>query len=473
MIVLWKWHDFLNAIGGDSMGRTDAICGISIDTRTLQKGDAFFAIQGKNFDGHDFVPMAVEKGASVLVLSQKYALSFEKDGECVPLILVNHVREALEKLARVARSRSSAKVIAVTGSVGKTTTKDALFCAFSRIGNVYASPYSFNNHWGVPLALARMPLNTDFGIFEIGMNHKNEIRQLVKLVAPDIAIITRIAAAHLRYFDNMEGIADAKAEIFEGLQSNGVVFLNINDSFFLYLKRKAYAVGVRHVLSFGDLDTADYRLKNIEIGDDSLLFKARLPLKEVIVKVNVPGVHMAHNCLAVLGVADILAVDMARVLLGLQNFFAGKGRGMRYKVALPGGGSFLLIDETYNANPASMRAALSVLRKNKIGSYGRRVAVLGDMLELGHVSRREHEELALPIRASGISRALLVGPYMKYLSDILRDYLHVSYCERAINLLNLLLNDLHAGDIIMLKASKNIGLSRIVDAVLEKYHIVC
>lgn len=468
MIPLWTKRAFVDALDGEKTGtlRGD-ITGISIDTRTLQQGDAFFAIRGERFDGRDFIPAAVKNDASVLVVAKEHADALKKTG--VPFVIVDDVLAALEKLAAAARKRARAKIVAVTGSVGKTTTKEALRHTLSAIGKVHASPASFNNHWGVPLTLARLPADADFGIFEIGMNHENEIRPLAKLVEPDLVIITCIAAAHLGHFASMEAIADAKAEIFEGLKAGGTALLNADGRLFAYLVKKVRKAGVAHIVSFGEAEKADYRLLDMRLHADCSCFKALLGGQEAMVKIGAPGRHMVQNALAVLGAADILGADIARVSLSLQDFTAERGRGARYELALPSGGTFLLIDESYNANPVSMGAGLALLANSDIGQRGRRIAVLGDMLELGRFSREAHEKLQEPMREAGVSLAFLGGQEMKYLADVLRDDLQVYYRETAGDLLPLVLNEIRAGDVVMVKSSNSVGSSRIVAALLDRY----
>lgn len=468
MIPLWTGEAFAHALGGARAGiLPDDITGISIDSRTLQRGDAFFAIRGERFDGHDFAPLAARNGAAVLVVSARHAKALKNSGAA--LVIVDDVLVALERLAAAARARSHAKIIAITGSVGKTTTKQAMRHAFAVLGRVHASPASFNNHWGVPLALARMPADTDFGIFEIGMNHAGEIRPLAKLVAPDLAVITRVAAAHLGHFASLEAIADAKAEIFESMQAAGAALLNADDALFAYLVKKARAAAVGRIASFGEAAQADYRLLHVQLHEDCACFKAALGAEEAMVKIGAPGRHMVQNALAVLAAADMLGADIARIALALQNFATAGGRGARYRLALPAGGTFLVIDESYNANPVSMAAGLALLGTSKTGQRGRRIAVLGDMLELGRFSRRAHEALAGPVREAGVSLAFLGGRDMKYLADALHDDLQVHYREAAGDLLPLVLNEVRGGDVVMVKSSNSLGASRIVAALLDRY----
>ncbi|RCL00699.1 MAG: UDP-N-acetylmuramoyl-tripeptide--D-alanyl-D-alanine ligase [Candidatus Tokpelaia sp. JSC189] len=470
MIPLWSKRAFTDALDGENVGTLHSdITGISIDTRTLQDGDAFFAIQGERFDGHDFIQAAVKNGASVLVVARKHAGSVRRTS--VPLVIVDNVLVALGKLAEAARRRSHAKIVAITGSVGKTTTKEILRHALSTVGRVHANLASFNNHWGLPLTLARLPIDADFGIFEIGMNHENEIRQLARLVEPDLVIITCIAAVHLGYFTSIETIADAKAEIFEGLKVGGTALLNADDRFFTYLAKKAQKTNVAHIVSFGEAAKADYRLLNVHLHTDCSCFKVILDGQEAMVKIGAPGYHMVQNALAVLSAGDILRADIARLSISLQNFIAGSGRGGRYKLILPSGGIFLLIDESYNANPVSMRAGLSLLANSHIGRRGRRIAVLGDMLELGSFSRKAHEKLSKPMREANVSLAFLGGQEMKYLADILRNDLQIFYRKTVADLLPLVLNEIRSGDVVMVKSSNGSGSSRLVSALLDRYKL--
>ncbi len=318
-----------------------------------------------------------------------------------PLIVVPDALQALEKLAKAARKRSKAKIIAITGSVGKTTTKEALKQVLATIGKVHANIASLNNHWGVPLTLARMPAESDYGIFEIGMNHKDEIRPLVKLVHPHVVLITHISAAHMGFFKNLEEIADAKAEIFEGLDDEGVALLNADNDFFSYLVQKAKQCGVKKILSFGENESSDYQVKNIRLLTDSSSMVVCILGKDREIKIGAPGRHSVQNSLAVLAVCDAIGVDLEPIVLSLSHFSLQKGRGVRYRLALPSGGEFHLIDESYNANPASMRAALNLLATGPVGKNGRRIAILGDMLELGVYSEKLHRDLVNPVHLSG------------------------------------------------------------------------
>lgn len=468
MKPLWTGQAFVDAVGGTVSGvMPETIKGISIDSRTLEKGEAFFAIRGANFDGHEFAAAAAKAGAAVLVVEKSHADVLQKTG--VTLLLVDDVLAALSRLGVAARKRTKAKIIAVTGSVGKTTTKEMLRFCLGRQGRVHASPASFNNHWGVPLTLARMPEETDYGIFEIGMNHENEIRMLVRLVRPHVALITRIAAAHMGHFTSFEAIADAKAEIFEGLVPQGVGLLNADDPLYPYLEKRARAAGCETIATFGRAENADYRLLENYSHAGGSCFEVELKGTEAVVKLGVAGSHMVDNALGVLAAADCVGADMAHIVLALPEFRGMSGRGARYTLSMPDGGRLTLIDESYNANPASMRAGLALLGDSAPALRGRRIAILGDMLELGQYSRAAHEELAGPLRLAKTNLVFLAGKEMEYLERTLRDEVSVEYRKSVTELLPAVFAALRSGDVVMVKSSNGIGTTRIVSALLERY----
>jgi UDP-N-acetylmuramoyl-tripeptide--D-alanyl-D-alanine ligase len=309
------------------------------------------------------------------------------------MMVVKDVLAALEPTWAAARARSEAQIIAVTGSVGKTSSKEMLRHALEPVRAVHASAASFNNHWGVPLTLARMPADTRIGVFEIGMNHPGEITPLVKMVRPHIAIITTIAAAHLGNFKNLTEIAAAKSEIMEGVVEDGHVLLNRDNEKYGWLKKRAGEVGVENVLSFGENAKADYRLLKCKLLPDCSTITARIGPDEVAVKIGAPGRHQVQNALAVLGAVQLAGANLAKAIHALAGLSAEKGRGARHTLKIDGG-SFVLIDESYNANPASMRAALELMRDSPVRLRGRRIAVLGDMLEMGRFSEQVHRDLA-------------------------------------------------------------------------------
>ncbi len=467
MTLLWTTADLVDAMDGRPLGvMPEGVTGLSIDTRTLQKGEAFFAIKGDKFDGHDFATAAMAAGAGLLVVAEAKLPALGRMQ--VPKIVVDDVLVALERLAVAARARTKAQIIAVTGSVGKTTTKEMLRHALSACGQVHASEKSFNNHWGVPLSLARMPQDTAFGIFEIGMNHPGEITPLVKLVRPHIAIVTLIAAAHLGYFKNLDEIAHAKAEIFSGLVKGGHAILNRDDAKYKLLTKFAVDAGIANIHGFGENNRAQFRLLDYEARPDGARFSAKIGKRKVDVEIGAAGRHMALNAVAVLGAAQLAGADIEKASATFATLVAENGRGRRLVLKHPDGGQFVVIDESYNANPASMRAALGLL--GAIPTDGRRrIAVLGDMLELGSHSAKLHKELAKPIADTGVDKVFLAGPEIKILAESLPDTVDKVYTEDAAALAPLLVKAVRPGDVIMIKSSNGIGFSRLVKALTDTY----
>ncbi|BAB48905.1 UDP-N-acetylmuramoylalanyl-D-glutamyl-2,6-diaminopimelate--D-alanyl-D-alanine ligase [Mesorhizobium japonicum] len=467
MSLLWTSDALVAAMDGRPLGpMPEGISGISIDSRSLQPGDAFFAIKGEAMDGHDFATAAIKAGAGVLVVAEGKLPSLGR--LTAPIIVVEDVLVALEKLGVAARARSQAKIIAVTGSAGKTTTKEALRHVLSAVGKVHASAQSFNNHWGVPLTLARMPDNCDYAVFEIGMNHPDEIRPLVKMVRPHVAIVTMIAAAHLGFFRNLDEIAKAKAEIFEGLEPEGAAVLNRDDGRFKLLDKMAHAAGVEHVYGFGENARSTFKLTKCELHADHSDIAARIGGHDMIARIGAPGRHMVQNVLAVLGAAQLVGADLNKVALALADLSAERGRGKRHVLRHPGG-PITLIDESYNANPASMAAAMALLNATPVTGEGRRIAVLGDMLELGDHSAKLHAALADLIVGTGTQTVFLGGPEMRALAEALPGDIKMEYRAGVEQLKPVLLAALKPGDVVMIKSSKGIGFAKLVDALLGKY----
>jgi UDP-N-acetylmuramoyl-tripeptide--D-alanyl-D-alanine ligase len=465
--ALWTSEALVAGVHGRPIGQMpEAVTGISIDTRSLQPGDAFFAIKGEKMDGHDFATAAMAAGAAVLVVAEGKLAALGRVN--LPKIVVPDVLAGLEKLGVASRARSKAKVIAVTGSAGKTSTKEALRLALSPSGKVHASDKSFNNHWGVPLTLARMPEDTDFAVFEIGMNHAGEIRPLVKMVRPHVAIVTLIAAAHLGHFKNLEEIAAAKAEIFEGLEPDGTALVNRDDLHSLFLRKHAADVGVKRIASFGEHGKSTYRILSFDLQPDHSDVVASVAGTEMKFRVGAPGRHMVQNAMAVIGAAHLAGADVKKAAAALADLVPEQGRGLRYRLQHPGG-EFLLIDESYNANPASMRAALDLLASSEVAEGGRRLAVLGDMLELGSHARRLHTELAGVLRKSNVDALFLGGPEMKALAEALPEGMAAEYRPTAADLEAVLLGAVRPGDAVMVKSSKGIGFSKLVDALVKKF----
>jgi UDP-N-acetylmuramoyl-tripeptide--D-alanyl-D-alanine ligase len=444
----------------------EGITGISIDSRSITPGEAFFAIKGDRVDGHDYASMATANGASLLVVSEARLPAMGR--LTVPMIVVEDVLAALGRLGLASRERSRARIIAVTGSVGKTTTKEMLRHVLSPSGKVHASVASFNNHWGVPLTLARMAEDTDYGVFEVGMNHPGEIRPLVAMIRPDVAIITTIAPAHLGNFRNIKEIAAAKAEIFEGLEPGGHVVLNRDNDQFNFLDRTAQSLGIEHIHSFGQHAKAEFRLAEFNGSDENSTLWLTIGGETLEVALGAPGRHIAENALAALGVVRIVGADMQKAIEALATLKPEKGRGKRHRLSI-GVGSFTLIDESYNANPASMRAAIALLAASEPTGRGRRIAVLGDMLEMGEYAQKVHTDLAVPLLAAGIEHVWLAGAEIAALKESLPESVHVEYRENTGELTDYVLNSVAPGDVLMVKSSLGIGFGKIVAALLDKF----
>jgi UDP-N-acetylmuramoyl-tripeptide--D-alanyl-D-alanine ligase len=385
-----------------------------------------------------------------------------------PLLVVPNVLAGLRDLATAARARTNAKVIGVTGSVGKTGTKEALRLALSKDGATHASIASYNNHWGVPLSLSRCPAGVRYAIFEMGMNHEGEIEPLSRLVRPDVAIITTIAPVHLEYLGSLAKIADAKAEIFFGIEPNGVAVINRDIAQFNRLKRRAKEVGVTRVVSFGEHADADARLIKSALHAHCSTVEAQILGTELAYKIGAPGRHLIINSLAVLAAAELVGADLALAALALGELTPVSGRGAPIALELPGGQA-LLIDDSYNANPASVEAALAVLGKTPVGSQGRRIAVLGDMLELGPKGRALHRDLVEPVLANAVDLVFCCGPLMQALWQALPAGRRGGYAEDSAALEAQVLPAIRAGDAVMVKGSLGSRMAPIVKVLQRAY----
>ena len=443
----------------------DSVSGISIDTRTIGPGEAFFAIQGDNRDGHDFVAAALQAGAGLAVIATDKRASF---AESAPLLVVPDVLDGLRDLARAARARSRAKVVGVTGSVGKTGTKEALRLTLAKDGETHVSAASYNNHWGVPLSLARCPESARYAVFEMGMNHAGEIEPLTRLVRPQVAIVTAVEPVHLEFFGSLEAIADAKAEIFLGVERGGAAVLNRDGPQFVRLARSAESAGVGRIVSFGEHAGADARLIKCSLQSDASTVQARILGTDVTYKLGAPGRHLVLNSLAVLAAAALVGADLALAALALAQLQPASGRGSRMTLDMPGG-SVLLIDESYNANPASMRAALALLGQANVGARGRRIAVLGDMLELGPRGADLHRELADAVRDHAIDLVYCCGPLMRALWEALPPACQGGYAETSAALEARVLAAIQPGDTVMVKGSLGSKMGLIVKALQGRY----
>ena len=463
---LWSVETMAQAMGAEQAGPLPAgVTGISIDTRSINPGEAFFAIAGEHRDGHDFVAAALAAGAGLAVVAADKRAGFPAPA---PLLVVPDVLAGLGDLARAARARSQAKFLGVTGSVGKTSTKEALRLALGADGETHASVASYNNHWGVPLSLARCPRTARYAVLELGMNHAGEIAALTALARPHVAIITTVEPVHLEFFGSLAAIADAKAEIFRGLEPGGAAVINRDNAQFARLKRRAKAAGVHRIVSFGEHAKADARLIKSALHPDCSTVQARILGTDLAYKLGAPGRHLVHNSLAVLAAAALVGADLALAGLALAQLRPALGRGSRITLETREGPA-LLIDESYNANPASMRAALALLGQAAIGTHGRRIAVLGDMLELGPRADQWHRELLEPVIAHGIDLVFCCGPLMQALWEALPSERRGGYAETSALLEPQVIAAIRPGDTLMVKGSLGSRMGPIVKALERRY----
>ena len=457
--ALWTASDIAEAVGGTAR-RSFTVSGVEIDSRDVRGGDLFFALKGESSDGHAYLDKAFANGAAGAIVEQPIEQ---------PHVLVKDTSSALELLAKAARGRTAARVIGVTGSVGKTGVKEAIFSALQRSakGPVHRSVRSYNNHVGVPLSLARMPAQSRWGVFEMGMNHAGEIARLTGQVRPHVAVITTIAPAHIENLGSEEAIADAKAEIFAGLEPGGVAVIPADSPHFARLRAAAERHSAR-VLAFGRSADADVRLLDaIPAANGGSLVTAALADRRLCYSVAEPGAHWVANSLAVMASVHAAGGDLGAAGLALAEMGGLAGRGARHRISAPGGQA-LVIDESYNANPASMRATLAQLGQTPAS---RRVAVLGSMKELGEFAPAFHAHLAEPLEAAHIDYAILVGDEMLALARELGTaartrlgkaipYAHCENPGEAIAALEEF--GLAGGDAVLVKGSNSVGLGRVV-----------
>ncbi len=466
--VVWTRDAAVKAVGGkaDMSAPSWNAYGVSINTRTLQKGDIFVALKGDALDGHDYVAAAFEVGAVAAIVSRVPA---GMDGDA-RLVVVADTMKALEALGQAARTRTVAKIVGITGSVGKTGTKEMLKAAYGAVGRSYASGASHNNHWGVPLSLAGMPVDVDTGIFEMGMNHAGEIAALTAQVRPDIAIITTIADVHIEHFDNEEGIARAKAEIFSGMSGGvsegGIAILPRDNAHFPVLKAQAQAQGLHKILSFGEHENADARLVSCLLASNGTRVQAQVLGQDVAFTLQIAGKHIALNALAVLLSVAVSGGDVAAAAKALQGIEAIKGRGKREMIdSGEAGNPITLIDESYNASPVAMNAAFRVLAMIDPGRGGRRIAILGDMRELGKDGARLHSDLAVPLQAAGIDLVYTCGSLMKNLHDALPESKRGAHKKDSQELATIVPDVLSPGDVVLVKGSNGSKMSVVVEAM--------
>jgi len=451
MTALWTSAEIAAATGGVAQGDFTA-AGVAFDSREVGPADLFVALKGEATDGHRFVEGAFGQGAAGAVVSEPVNH---------PHVLVADATTALDALGRAGRLRTEARIAGVTGSVGKTGTKEALFAALDRAtpGRAHRSVKSYNNHTGVPLSLARMPAATRFGVFEMGMNHAGELAALTRLVRPHVAIVTAIAPAHTAFFSGEEAIADAKGEIFQGLEPGGTAIVPYDSPHRERLVAAARPYAER-IWTFGSGAGADIRAREaVRAPGGGTLVTATLPDAELTFTIAYPGAHWISNALAVLGAVEALGGDLAAAGLALADMAGLPGRGARVTVPVAGGEA-LLIDESYNANPASMAATLAVLGAEPAP---RRIAVLGEMRELGERSDRDHAALADPLVAAGVGFALLVGPGMAPLAEVLEGRIDFAHVPGAAAAGDRLLEVIAPGDAVLVKGSNAVGLARLVE----------
>lgn len=457
---LWTAKQVMAATSGELLGSTEwQAGGVSIDTRTLKPGDIFVALRDTR-DGHAFVPDAMARGASA-------ALVERADAGPGNLIKVSDTLNALQALGEAARRRSSAVRVAVTGSVGKTSVKEAIAAVFRAAGPAHWSVASYNNHWGVPLTLARMPRATERGVFEMGMNHAGEIRELSTMVRPHVALITRIAPAHLENLGTIEAIADAKGEIFEGLETDGVAIYPADDAHAERLARHAKHSSAAFMLEFGTKAGSAIRIESFDTDAQGSRGMIDVLGVRVPFRLAASGDHWAWNTGAIFAAAAAAGLDARHVSEALSAVDAERGRGQALDVEMPDGGRFTLLDDAYNANPVSMRAAISALGAVEPGPGGRRIAIMGDMLELGETSPQLHAELTGPLEEARTDLVFCCGALMRNLQDALPAAMRAGYAHTASDLLELVKTAIQPGDVVLIKGSHGSGLHKIASVLAD------
>ena len=453
---LWTAEDAAAATGGKAVGDWTAT-GVSIDTRSVSPGDLFVALKGPNFDGHDYIAAAYDAGACAVMVEPGRA------GEA-SAVEVADTFEGLNALGAAGRLRMGGQVIAITGSVGKTGTKEALRHALGTQGRTFATQGNLNNHWGAPLTLARMPADTDFAVIELGMNHPGELTPLSQLTLPHVALITWVTAAHIEFFESVEQVAEAKAEVFAGA-AGGVAVLPRDNDHYALLERRAGEAGCARIISFGGHHEAEARLLSSMMEADKSLVSAEIEGQRINYTLALPGHHNVINSLGLLAAAAAAGADLLKTAAALETLSPVKGRGARFQVALEGG-HITVIDESYNASPAAMRAALETLMLANPAEGGRRIAVLGDMRELGAEADQLHAELAESVEAAGVDLLLCSGPHMTALFDAVPESRRGAHAPDSDGLLPHVLDTVAPGDIVCVKGSLGSRMAPIVEALL-------
>ncbi|HLG48861.1 MAG TPA: UDP-N-acetylmuramoylalanyl-D-glutamyl-2,6-diaminopimelate--D-alanyl-D-alanine ligase [Reyranella sp.] len=460
MSALWTSDEVARALSPIAMSAPFEANGVTFDSRAVAEGDIFFALPGETTDGHAFVADALSRRAAVAVVSR------EMMGAAGRLIRVRDTMTALVALGRAGRQRSAARIASVTGSVGKTSTKDALRAILSAQAPTSASAASFNNHVGVPISLARLPRDARYGVFEIGMNHPGEIEPLARLVEAHVGVITNIEAAHIGHMGSEEAIADEKACLFAGMRAGAVAVLNRDNRHYDRLVQHARRFGVAKVIGFGRHEAAEARLVACRLQDSGSDVEALIDNRRIEYRLGAAGEHWVLNSLAALAAAEALGADLAQAAATLATVKASPGRGARRWLKM-GSGKVELLDESYNANPASMRAMLAVLARTEPAPGGRRLLVMGDMRELGEQADALHAGLADAVAASGASQVFLCGPHMKALWHTLAPAQKGVHRPDSAALAQEVAGALRAGDVIAIKGSLGSKMKTVVDAVVS------
>jgi UDP-N-acetylmuramoyl-tripeptide--D-alanyl-D-alanine ligase len=454
--ALWTSDEIAAATGGTASAQFE-VTGVTFDSREVGRGDLFVAMPGTVYDGHLFVDAAFEAGAAGVIVSQPVS---------GPHVLVDDTFAALQALGRASRDRAQATIVGVTGSVGKTSTKEALFAALdrNRPGKVHRSVKSYNNHTGVPLSLARMPRDAEFAVLEMGMNNKGEIAALTRQVRPHVALITAIAPAHIENLGSEEAIADAKAEIFDGLESGGVAIVP-NDTPHRDRLVKAARRHAERIITFGGGDADVHALHAVTAEGGGSLISAALLESELTFTISQRGEHWVSNALAVLAAVEAVGEDVAIAGLALADLGGLKGRGQRHLIEIDGG-EVLLIDESYNANPASMAATLKSLGEER--DVARRIAVLGPMRELGEHSAELHAGLAPSVREAHVDQLILIGDEMRPLAERVVGHIPLDLVTSVDEATEVLRRTVHPGDAVLVKASNSVGLAKLIESMAKE-----
>jgi len=464
MTILWTDITAAQATGGKAQQGSWQATRVEIDSRKVKAGDLFVALKGENFDGHDYIADALAKGAvAAMVTRVPQALSK------VPMLIVEDTLKGLEALGLDARKRINAKVIGVTGSVGKTSTKEMIRMALMAHGETYATSGNYNNHIGTPLNMANLPSSTQFAVFEMGMNHAGEISHLTKMVRPQVGAITTVEAVHMEFFGSLEGIADAKLEIFEGMISEGYAILNRDSALYGYMAKRVTDYGVKHIVTFGAHEKSDCRLIEYRAGSDGCTITGSIHGKHISYSLKAVGRHWALTSLLTLAVVHALGLDIEKTAKALANFGELDGRGRVLKIAVSGGEA-ILIDDSYNASPAAMRAAFAKTAEVWEGMErkGRKLAALGNMLELGRDTTLLHSGLAPDVLSNGFDGIFTAGDLMQHLHDALPSAMCIGHVAQAMQLLPLLQKKLRPGDILLVKGSHGSKMYELASALMNK-----